>query len=896
MNSSTRRIFVSSKLPFHIQDTHQVARELQVDVDQGLSEESIRQRRQHYGHNAIETEQRSHFLIKLLNQFRDVMVIVLIVSAGIAALMQEINDSIVILIIIILNALIGSIQEFRAEKALQALRRISAPEARVCRGGQIYTIPTEDLVPGDIVLLDAGNLVPADLRLLDSVDLEIDESALTGESMATQKQTAKLEDPTLPVGDRHNMAYRGTQITRGHGTGITVAIGGATELGQIANLLRSSKSAMTPLQARLDRFGKRLALAILAVAVIVFLAGLLRGEDILLMLLTAVSLAVAAIPEALPAVVTIALAMGARKLGMQHALMRRLSSVETLGSITYICSDKTGTLTLNRMQVSTLQLHEDRFDHLADFSSHQHLFHYSGLVLALCNNVSQQHDAVPQGDPTEIALYVAARDAGFDKPELQARYPLIAELPFHADRRIMTTLHRDKAHTLVLSKGAPEALLPLCNQQLSAQGDLLPLDRQALLSSTSRMAEEGYRVLALAMRRLSEPTPDTAVDPIEEHFVLLGLVGLMDPARPEVEQAIDECRSAGITPVMITGDHPATALAIAQRLGIANHHGVITGRDLERLSEHEFLDRVTDINVYARVSPEQKLQIVEALQKRGEYVAMTGDGVNDAPSLKRANIGVAMGAKGTDVAREASDMVLTDDNFATIVAAVREGRRIFDNIRKFIKYTMTSNSGEVWTLFLAPFLGLPLPLIPIQILWINLVTDGLPGLALTAEPQEKHIMHRPPRRPEESIFAHGMWQHMIWVGLLIGGLSLGAQAWAYHSGSENWQTVVFTVLTLCQLAHAMAVRSERESLLSLGLLSNLPLLVTILLTIGLQLMVIYLPVFNHIFHTTPLSGTELLVCFTLPLLILFAVEAEKWLLRHGHLYRKPANDSLQQDS
>jgi Ca2+-transporting ATPase len=387
------------------------------------------------------------------------------------------------------------------------------------------------------------------------------------------------------------------------------------------------------------------------------------------------------------------------------------------------------------------------------------------------------------------------------------------------------------------------------------------------------------------MRRFKNTPAEIVPADIESELTLLGLIGLIDPPRPEVLQSITDCRTAGIVPVMITGDHPGTAQAIAHELGIGNQNGVLTGAELDKLSDEAFEQKVTDITVYARVNPEQKIRIVTALQRCGEYVAMTGDGVNDAPALKRANIGVAMGRKGTDVAREASDMVLTDDNFASIVSAVREGRRIFDNIRKFIKYTMTSNSGEIWTIFLAPFLGLPLPLLPIQILWINLVTDGLPGLALSVEPQERHIMHRPPRPPDESIFAHGMWQHMIWVGLLIGGLSLGAQAWAYHTGSDNWQTVVFTVLTFSQLAHALVIRSERQSLFTIGLFSNLSLLGTVILTVGLQLMVIYMPFFNQIFHTTPLSQTELLVCFSLPLVVLVAVETEKWLVRRGWLYQ-----------
>ena len=875
---------MSDQIAYHTLAAERIADELGVVIQHGLETDDIRQRQESYGPNEIEGKKPTGFIDKFLHQFADFMIIVLLVAAAVAIAMGEIQDSIVILIIVILNALIGAIQEYRAERALEALRKITAPEARVRRAGHIHSILSSELVPGDIVLLEAGNIVPADLRLVQTVDLEVDESALTGESLAVAKQPEELKQPDLPLGDRRNMLYKGTHITRGHATCITVATAAQTELGHIATLLRESKSVMTPLQNRLARFGKRLALAILGIALIVFIVGLLRGEEILLMLLTAVSLAVAAIPEALPAVVTISLALGANKLGRRHALMRRLSAVETLGSITYICSDKTGTLTQNKMQVAAIYADAHRIDDLSAAATRSDLLRWLGQAMALCNNVTLDKGDKLNGDPTEVALYLGARDGGFHKQELEQQYPRTAELPFHAERRIMTTLHRCDKETVAFAKGAPEAILPLCRHQLTEEGET-DIDQQTQLAQANELAAQGYRVLAVAMRRFAHMPANIIPAEIESDLTLLGLVGLIDPPRPEVLQAIDDCRTAGIVPVMITGDHPGTAQAIAHELGIGNHHGVLTGAELDQLSDEAFEQKVVDITVYARANPEQKIRIVTALQQHGEYVAMTGDGVNDAPALKRANIGVAMGCKGTDVAREASDMVLTDDNFATIVTAVREGRRIFDNIRKFIKYTMTSNSGEIWTIFLAPFLGLPLPLLPIQILWINLVTDGLPGLALSVEPQERHIMQRPPRPPGESIFSHGMWQHMLWVGLLIGGLSLGAQAWAYHAGSDNWQTVVFTVLTFSQLVHALVIRSERESLFTIGLFSNLALLGTVILTIGLQLMVIYLPFLNHIFHTTPLNQTELLVCFILPLFVFVAVEMEKWLVRRGWLYQ-----------
>jgi len=507
-------------------------------------------------------------------------------------------------------------------------------------------------------------------------------------------------------------------------------------------------------------------------------------------------------------------------------------------------------------------------------------------ALALSNDASHSRHGKPSGDPTEVALYTAALEAGFDKAALEADAPRLLELPFDSERKRMTTFHREPQGAIAFTKGAPESVLPRCESMLTAMGKV-PMPVPEMLENAERMASDGLRVLAVAYRTWSElPSVDQAEE-IESNLVFLGLIGLMDPPRHEAKEAVSLCRSAGIIPVMITGDHPATARAIARRLGIVSDDGkVMTGAELSRLSQEAFEAQVLDIRVYARVDPQQKIRIVRALQDKGEFVAMTGDGVNDAPALKRADIGVAMGKGGTDVAREASALVLLDDNFATIVHAVREGRRIFDNIRKFIKYTMTSNAGEVWAIFLAPLMGLPIPLLPIHILWINLVTDGLPGLALTAEPEEKGIMRRSPRPPQESIFAHGMWQHMLWVGLLMGGVSLVTQAWAYHTGSAHWQTMVFTVLCLSQMGHVMAIRSEKESLFKTGIFSNILLLGAVALTFALQMATIYVPFLQPIFKTEALDVDELILCIALSTIVFFAVEIEKWLVRKGMLYQE----------
>ncbi|MDP4911887.1 MAG: cation-translocating P-type ATPase [Pseudomonadales bacterium] len=861
----------------YLQSADELLQHYKVDPDLGLAAAEVFQRRAQAGLNSL-AETRAQPLWRLLGrQFSDVMILVLIAAALVAGLLGDLLDMLIILLIVLLNGLVGAIQAYRAERAVAALQAMVGNDSQVLRDGQVCLLPSPELVPGDIVSIEAGMVVPADLRLLTSQDLVINEAALTGESVARQKSVAPLAGEQ-PVADRLNMAFSGTQVERGRARGLVTRTGMTTQMGQIARLLEDTKTSLTPLQQRLAVFGQRLALAVLLICGIIFAAGLLRGEPLVLMFLVAVSLAVAAIPEALPAVISVALAFGARKMSRQRALIRHLPAVETLGSVTVICTDKTGTLTLNQMHLDSLYADHQMLPAVPAATDEWALWLQEALVLN--NNVVVSAGEL-QGDPTEVALCAAGQQAGLLKPAAERRRPRLAEFNFDAERKRMTTVHKDGAGLRVYAKGAPETILALC-EQVRTRGGVEPLERAALLARAQEMAAQGYRVLALATKRLDHKPADIGAAAMESKLEFLALVGLIDPPRPEARQAVAECRAAGIRPVMITGDHPATALAIARRLQICDGADqVVSSSVVAAWTDAELQAQVGQIHVYARVSPQQKLRIVAALQAQGEFCAMTGDGVNDAPALKRADIGIAMGQMGTHVAREAADMVLLDDNFATIVSAIREGRRIYANIRKFIKYTMTSNAGEVWTLFLAPLLGLPLPLLPVHILWINLVTDGLPGLALTVEPAEAGSMRQPPRPTAESIFAAGMWQHILWVGLLIGGVALCAQAWVLGRGASDAEarTAVFTVLTLAQLAHVMAIRSEHLSLWQLGLGSNRPLLATVAGTVVIQLLLVYNPWLNQLFSLTPLSAEVLCMCGLLASLVFVAVELEKYLCR-----------------
>jgi len=876
-------------------------------------------RLQQHGPNELVEKARKTPLMMLLGQFTDFMILVLIAAAIVSGIIGEPSDTIAIIVILLLNAVLGFTQEYRAEKAMAALKKMSAANALVLRDRQHITLPASELVPGDIVLLEAGNVVPADLRIIEAVRLKAEEAALTGESVPVEKHAEALPDEKLPLGDRKNMLYKGTFVTYGRGTAVVTATGMDTELGRIATMIQEQGEGKTPLQKRLAHFGKRISIAILIICGVVFAGGLLRGEPAVSIFLVAVSLAVAAIPEALPAVVTISLALGARKMVKQNALVRKLPAVETLGSVTYICTDKTGTLTLNKMtveeawvdgkiirgqgsgtsasSVETVRSQEKK-EGPKDLNSQFAIRNPQSLfmtALALSNDARSDPSGGILGDPTEAALFSLARENGYEKATLETQHPRVAELPFDSERKLMTTFHELRgsgvkghgawgdSNLASFTKGAVEVLLERSVSVLTSEG-IKPLDRKEVEQISNRIAADGLRVLAIGMRTWDSLPTDRSTDNVETGLVLLGLMGMMDPPREEARQAVAECRSAGITPVMITGDHPLTASTIAKRVGILDGDdatAVITGKELDGLTLEEFEKRVESIRVYARVAPEQKLKIVQALQDRGHFIAMTGDGVNDAPALKKADIGIAMGVTGTDVAKEASSMILLDDNFATIVKAVKEGRKIYDNIRKFIRYLLTTNSGEIWTLFLAPFFGLPIPLLPIHILWINLVTDGLPALALSLEPEEKDVMSRPPRHPQEGLFSHGLGYHAIWVGLLMAGVVLGLQAWAIHVGDSHWQTMVFTVLCILQLGHVMAIRSEKLSLFQQGVLSNKPLLLTVAVTICAQLATVYIPALNPVFKTQPLTAGELALVLGLSTVVFIAVEIEKYLKRRA---------------
>ncbi len=898
---------------YYQQDVEQVLATLQTDPHDGLSSAEAKRRLEQYGLNELVEKGAKSALQIIWDQLKELMVVILIVAAAVSFLLGETTDAVIILAIVVLNAAIGFTQEYRAEQAIAALKKLAVPTVKVRRGAHTLEISARELVPGDVVKLETGDLVPADGRLLESVNLKIQEAALTGESDAVTKHVEPLKGDHMPLGDRINMVYMGTVVTYGRGTAVITGTGMQTELGNIADLIQSVEEEQTPLQRRLDHLGKVLAVAALLIIALVIVLGLLRGEALSDLFLVGISMAVAAVPEGLPAVVAITLALGSQRMLKRESLIRRLPAVETLGSVTVICSDKTGTLTQNRMTVKLL----DVIGRVQDITT---LVNSQGIIIdaeldpenpptertlslllkagALCNDayIETDEQGVDRviGDPTEGALIVAAHELGYSKDMLEAQFPRVNEIPFTSERKRMTTIHRpevdrDKLEDafqnfefVAFVKGGVDSMLDACSTIWNGE-QILPLDEEMIervMAANKRKAEEGQRVLAAAFRPLQTIEDELSEEEIERDLTMIGLVSMIDPPRPEVKDAVKEAREAGIRTVMITGDHPLTARYIAHDLTIADDGHYLTGRDLAQMDVDDLVPVVEDISIYARVSPEHKLNIVEALQQKGEIVAMTGDGVNDAPALKRADIGVAMGITGTDVSKEAADMVLLDDNFATIVHAVEEGRTIFDNIRKFIKYTLSSNTGELYVMLIAPFFGMPLPLLAVQILWINLVTDGLPGLALAVEDSERGIMRRPPWNPKESIFSRGMGWRILWIGILMGAISLGV-GYFYWLRDPNgvWQTMVFTTLTLAQMGNALAIRSNIDSIFGQGLFSNRLMVVAIITTFLLQMALIYVPLLQRFFGTKALDVQDLMIALVCSSVVFFAVEIEKWIRR-----------------
>ena len=887
---------------WHLMEVQDVCAALGTSPAQGLDPEEAQARLARDGANEIDEREGRRLPALLWDQIGSPLILLLVVAAAVSAALGDIKDAIAIAVILVLNAGLGIAQEYRAEQALALLKRMAVPHVTVRRGGRVLDTSARELVPGDIVLLEAGGRIPADGRVIESASLRIEESALTGESEPVDKDPVRLAQDASTIADRRNMAYMGTAVVYGRGAIVITGTGMRTELGRVAGLIRAVKPQATPLQRRLDDLGRRLALLALVLVAVLFGVGLARGENITLVFLTAVSLAVAAVPEGLPAVVTIALALGARRMLRRQALIRRLTAVETLGAVTVICSDKTGTLTENRMTATIAELPGRRRDLTSDDAEADD----RGLALllvggALCNDARPADETgggTVLGDPTEVALVRAAARLGFHKAALERALPRVDEIPFDSTRKRMTTVHRTASGPaspagdllagspwVAFTKGAVESVLGR-SASIRIDGRDEPMSdvwRARIQEAHDRLAADGIRVLAVAFRLLAaDPPPDT----LERDLTFAGMIGLIDPPRVAVRAAIGICRGAGIRPVMITGDHPLTAAAVARAIGLPSDGAVVTGAELMRVPEAELPALVARTGVYARVQPEQKLDIVRALQAQGHVVAMTGDGVNDAPALKRADIGVAMGITGTDVAKDAADMVLQDDDFSTIVAAVEEGRVIFDNIRKFVRFILASNFAEILVMLAGPALGMPLPLLPAQILWINLLTDGLPALALSVEPAEPDTMRRPPYPPGAGIFDTAMWRHIIWVGLLLGAVSVLPGYWRWAHRQASWQTIVFTTLTLGQLAQALAVRSSRQSLVEAGLFSNRPLVASVAAMALLQLSVIYVPAFRSVLGTVPLSAGDLGLCVGLSVVILLAVEADKMVARFRHKRRE----------
>ena len=838
----------------------------QSDLHKGLSEEEAQRRQKEQGKNILNKKKKVTLLQMFLEQFQDPMVIILIIGAIVSIFLKEYMDACIILVVIVLNAIIGVIQEFKAEKAIDALEKLSEPKAYVLRDGYLKEINSEDLVVGDIVELEAGRYIPADMRLLTSTNLKVEESTLTGESEAIEKQADIVYPDEMHIADQRNMVFMSTYVTYGKAQGMVVRCGMDSEVGKIARMLDETKEDMTPLQQRLAHLSKILGMLSLGVCAAMFVVAILQGRNLFDMLLLSISLAVAAIPEGLPAVVTIVLALGVQVMSKQNAIVRKLHAVETLGSVSVICSDKTGTLTQNKMHVVSSYANgmlQEVNDELL-----------KGMVL--CNDASISQNEV-LGEPTETALLCFGEKQGFHKKDLDMKYVRVNEIPFDSNRKRMTTIHQHEREVVAYTKGALEKILAMCTSvwQDGKAVRMSNYEKQRILEASRQVSEDAQRVLALARKTLKSPYEDD----VENKMCFIGFVGLMDPPREEVKDAIARCYKAGIRVAMITGDHPLTALAIARRLGIAKQETeVITGNQLDAMSDEELCASVKGYRVFARVTPQHKVRIVQAFKQNDMVVAMGGYGVNDAPSLKQADIGIAMGQGGTDVCKQASDMILADDNFATIVKAVEEGRGIYENIQKAILYLLSCNLGEIMSLFLA-IICMPhvvSTLSAIQILWVNLITDAFPALALGVDPMEWDIMEQQPRNAKESLFAHGGWMFTILNGMFIGTITLVAFRYGLNSSPAKAQTMAFMVLSLSQLFHALNLRSRTHSIFVVGLFKNKWLILTFLFSTALQIAVCQLPIFNFILKTVPLDMMSWGLVFGLSASVILINEASKW--------------------
>lgn len=867
---------------YHILDAEETLRLLNAEKE-GLTREEAERRLQRYGPNKLEEGKKRSIAVMLFEQFKNVMVIILIIAALISGFLNELADTAIIMAIVIINAVLGVVQESKAEKALEALKSMASPKAKVKRNGKVEIVDSDSIVPGDIVLLEAGDYVPADMRLIEAVNLKAEEAALTGESEPVLKTTESLDDENVVIGDRINMAYSGSSISYGRGSGVATSTGMSTEVGNIAGYLSETDTEKTPLQLKLEELAKYLTVAIVFVAAVIFAAGIMQGRSYFDMFLTAVSLAVAAIPEGMPAIVTIVLALGVQKMSKRKAIIRRLPAVETLGSTQIICSDKTGTLTQNKMSVRDILIGEKHIKSgsaTGQESGFKDLLH----IMSLCNDtrltVNESGSFITMGDPTETALVDYAFENGIDKNQLESEMERKFEIPFDSDRKLMSTINKTGNSFRVHTKGAPDILLDRCSMILTDEG-IKPLSQEyieTINNSYGKMAAGALRVLAFAYKDLeSAPSAeDITSHIIENGLIFAGLVGMIDPPREEAFDAVQTCRTAGIRPIMITGDHRDTAAAIARDLEIIHDESeVLTGIELDEIGDEDFVRNVHKYSVYARVSPEHKVRIVKAWKTRGKVVAMTGDGVNDAPALKNSDIGVGMGITGTDVSKGVSDMVLADDNFATIVLAVKEGRRIYSNIRNAIQFLLSANTGEVLTLFLATMMNWRI-LLPIHILWINLVTDAFPALALGAEKPEPGIMKRKPRDPKSSMFAGGVGTSIIYQGVLEGLITLAA----FYIGLKLYSgdvaiTMAFVTLGLIQLAHSLNVRSNDKSIFELGLFSNRFLIGAIVLSAFLQVIVVVVPFLREVFKVTSLNLEQWVIVVFASVLIIPAVEFVK---------------------